>query len=199
MVNPLFNDKELSYLEDTDFLLTKQEIGRTIVQVLGTAENLLKEEINSFGQLLPKQALSKVGKISRGENYQGLPYWVLDFPRLFQKENVFAFRTMVWWGHEISTTLHVAGSFLSTHQDKLEKELSQDIQGLFFCVNNNPWRYEFSEDNYQLLSRITERQVKSQIEEHQFLKLSFKHPISEIASLPNFASNSFKRLMKLLI
>ena len=49
-------------------------------------------------------------KIAKGENYLQLPYVLLDYPRCFDKENIFAIRTMFWWGNFFSITLHLSGS-----------------------------------------------------------------------------------------
>ena len=59
---------------------------------------------------LPEAVIQSSPKITRGENYQLLPYVILDYPRCFQKEQVFAIRTMFWWGKGISITLHVSGN-----------------------------------------------------------------------------------------
>src|SRR5436309_811352 len=48
---------------------------------------------------LRRNVFSLSPKISRGENYQGLPYMVLDYPRKFTPENIFAIRTLFWWGN----------------------------------------------------------------------------------------------------
>ena len=50
-------------------------------------------------------------KISKGENYRGLPYVMLDYPRLFGREEVLAIRTFFWWGHGFSVTLHLKGGY----------------------------------------------------------------------------------------
>src|SRR5882762_9510184 len=50
-------------------------------------------------------------KISRGENYKGLPWVVLDYPRAFGREDVLAIRTLFWWGHYFSVTLHLKGKY----------------------------------------------------------------------------------------
>ena len=38
----------------------------------------------------------KNGRVFKGEYYRDLPFVTLDFPRIFEKENVFAYRTMFW-------------------------------------------------------------------------------------------------------
>ena len=53
-------------------------------------------------------------KISKGEN-MGLPWVMLDYPRLFGQEDVLAIRTMFWWGHCFSVTLHLKGRYYGAY------------------------------------------------------------------------------------
>ena len=71
---------------------------------------LVQENVNR-GFNLPEEVLIQSPKISRGENYNGLPYVMLDYPRCFGKEDVFAMRTMFWWGNFFSITWHLKGKY----------------------------------------------------------------------------------------
>ena len=68
-----------------------------------------KNSQENYPQLLK---ISPPAKLSKGENLNGLPYRVMDFPRIFKQEDVFAIRTLVWWGKQISVTLHLKGKYL---------------------------------------------------------------------------------------
>jgi len=59
-------------------------------------------------------------KISRGENYLGLPYLVLDYPRLFRPDAVLAIRTFFWWGHFFSSTLQLSGGYKTEFLSRLQ-------------------------------------------------------------------------------
>ena len=76
---------------------------------LSQSERQLKALISASDFEFPSNAFLKAGKISKGDSYLDLPYFVLDYPRLFSKEDVFAYRVMVRWGHEISFTFHLGG------------------------------------------------------------------------------------------
>ena len=54
-------------------------------------------------------------KISKGEKYKGLPWVMLDYPRIFGKEDIMAIGTRFWWGHYFSVTLHLKGGYLRTY------------------------------------------------------------------------------------
>jgi hypothetical protein len=76
--------------------------------MFGGINEMMKKELASFDHLFGDiQCLN--GKISRGENYQLLPYIILDYPSYFSRNNIFAVRTMFWWGNFFSITLHLSG------------------------------------------------------------------------------------------
>lgn len=116
-----------------------------------------------------------VGKISKGENYKGLPYMVLDFPKCFNKTAIFTYRSMFWWGNEFSFTLHIAGSYLLPYQDAILKNLEQlKEKEVYFCINNTPWEYDFCEDNYLSMDELDKKTIEERMAETGFVKLSRK-------------------------
>ncbi len=177
------SDKELEVLQDKSFLLTKKEVSKKVIEHLAETEETLKTSLKTFEFPFPKGTRLKSGKISKGENYRDLPYFILDFPRLFSKDSVFAYRTMIWWGNEISCTLHLQGESWRKFRTHCEHPDSDDI---FVCTGESPWEYHFEKDNYQISSKIEGDQWKV-IFERSFFKISKKRPIHELASLKDFS------------
>ncbi len=151
----MLDTKELNYLQDRDFLETKVIIQEKITELLGNTQKALKEYISSTAFIFPNEIDLKAGKISKGERYQNLPYWVLDYPKLLTKDDVFALRTMVWWGNEITCTLHLQGNSWEKYRTSLISNLkySQDPT-LLVCLHAHPWEYALTPDNYQPLEKI---------------------------------------------
>ncbi|RYG35601.1 MAG: hypothetical protein EOO01_31385, partial [Chitinophagaceae bacterium] len=94
--------EELTMVQDSHWLLTKNSIMQKANVLFGECAAWLQANFPS--QPSDHAVLFNSPKIARGENYEGLPYVMLDYPRLFGKENIFAFRTMFWWGNFISVT-----------------------------------------------------------------------------------------------
>ena len=90
---------------DPAWILTKNSAIGKVVALFGELSGEWREMMGS-----------RVGwgdpRISRGEQYKGLPWVMLDYPRVFGKENVLAVRTMFWWGHYFTVTLHLKGEYL---------------------------------------------------------------------------------------
>src|SRR5689334_6032402 len=113
----MLSQKEMELVTRADWILTKNGIIKKVKQLFEELQEKQTEELKAHRSELPAAVFSFSPKISKGENYQGLPYLVLDHPRIFEKENILAVRTLFWWGNFFSTTLHVAGEY----KKKLEK------------------------------------------------------------------------------
>ncbi|MDW3193915.1 MAG: hypothetical protein R8G66_16195 [Cytophagales bacterium] len=189
-----FSEKEIRFLADTDFLLTKQDINQKVTALLGEAEQKLKGIIQSSDFPFPDQAFLKAGKISRGEQYQGLPYWILDYPRKFSKEATFSFRTMVWWGHEISCFFHIGGTDLENFRAFILKNFQKDPSA-YISVHSSPWEYHFGPDNYQNAFKIGPEEVKTHMDQFGFHKMTDRLPLEQIQDLPDFAATTFAKML----
>lgn len=190
--------EELKILTDRRFLIVKQQLSEKIIAQLAEIERKLHKVLNDSTFDFPEGTFVRAGKISKGENYLSLPYFILDYPRLFTKENVFAFRTMLWWGNEFSCTLHIAGNTLKALKGTLLARLKKEKK-LFFCIQENPWDYHFERSNYVPLEELSTKQIENHIETHDFVKLSDKIPLDNWDEFENFSLTTWKRFVKLLL
>ena len=186
--------KELQYVKDQDFLLTKLEINKKVLDLMGEIEHNLHSIIPKYSW--PDGVLLKSGKISRGELYRGLPYYVLDYPRSFKKEGVFAFRTMCWWGNFFSGTWHISGKYL----DRVRPQLIENLANIkssdaFVCVNGHPWDYHYQPDNYVSGRDFTTEKLLTIFENHPFVKLSYRWELENHANLPELVSVAFEKTL----
>lgn len=193
MVN-VFTEYEFEIFRDRKFLLAKASVMAKIKDLLTET----RKEIDAMqnNRIMETQAFSKSGKISRGENYLGLPYLVLDYPAIFTKEDIFAFRTMFWWGNYFSVTLQLSGLSLDRLRSGIltgfQKLLGQEM---YVCVSASPWQYHFGPDNYQILSD-EHRQLVS---DATFLKFSKKLDLEEWENLPGFAADFYNMFSRVLM
>ncbi len=189
--------EELDILGDSSFLLLKNSLNEKIIKLLGEIEAELRPSVEAHSFLYPADTYLKSGKISKGEQYQGLPYFMLDYPRKFTREEIFAFRTMLWWGNHFSCTLHLEGDTLLSKKDHIVAKLI-DENDLYFCVNHTPWEYHFLPDNYQRIEHLTKDKIIHQIEQYGFIKISSKIYISEWFEFKLFTMTTLARFLRLL-
>ncbi|MDQ3394899.1 MAG: hypothetical protein M3512_12410 [Bacteroidota bacterium] len=195
----VLNSKELKFLQDTEFLKTKHDINLKIHHILNEVEWRLQGYIKSQGLVFPEKVLMKGGKISKGENYHLLPYMILDYPRYFHYEAVFAFRTMFLWGSFFSCTLHLQGKYLELFRKGIAEKISSLLgQKFYIAVSSTPWEYHYHEDNYKLIDNISSTYLLKMIESNSFIKMSRNIDILEYQRLPQFSEETFGLLMKCL-
>jgi hypothetical protein len=167
------SEDELLLVQNAGVILTKNAIIQKITSLFSLITEEMKTELEKI--LLPPAIQITSPKISRGENYKGLPYVILDYPRVFTEENIFAVRTMFWWGNYFSMTLHLRGSYKEMFSGLIKRNISYLAEKNFsICISSDQWQHELEGDNYISLLRVTEKQLDDIIENKQFLKLSAK-------------------------
>ncbi len=196
---PKLGEQELRYLQDTDFLSAKLRIQDSLRLLL---EQTQKQLFRSKDLLaLPAAVWETPPKISRGENYEGLPYLVLDYPRIFQQEATFAYRCMFWWGHGFSCTLHLSGRYWQEYQQTILQhlgQLSDKADDWWLCVNSSPWEYHYRPDNYRPLQELQQKQQLHKLAENTFFKISRRLPINHYQEFPRFSLETLEKLSGLL-
>jgi hypothetical protein len=191
-----FTPAEIAVMCDQDFFLRKDSVTGKLLEVFGEIESELRSELTGF-KTITKDFNFSNGKIFRGENYKRFPYIVLDYPRIFSADSVFAFRTMFWWGHEFSFTLHLQGKALDKFREAIKKGLdSLKNKQVYFCVNDTPWQYHFEKENYWLIEEVQE--LENKVADAKFIKLSKKIPVESFNILYNSSIDTFKVFLEIL-
>jgi len=130
-------------------------------------------------------------KISRGENYQGQPYLVLDCPNFYSKKDVLAFRVFIWWGNQVICSLHLMGKPLDRMPVVPAKFLDVLRQSDTYVHQlSSPWTHEISSKNHLPLSDISEQELVSLLRSLNYIKISRSIPIREINYLKFFSQES---------
>jgi hypothetical protein len=100
-------------------------------------------------------------KISKGENYKGLPRVMLDYPRYFTNKEELSIRTYFWWRNFCSITLQVSGKFQQQFQGSLKTfHRSNEAEQWFLCCGTDKWEYHFGTDNYKILSTFSTEEIQ---------------------------------------
>lgn len=188
-------DEELAILKNDRFLRLKNEVSEKIIAYLAEIERALHREIKLTDFQWPEGTFLKAGKISKGEQYRGLPYFILDYPRLFTQKEVFAFRNMLWWGNHYSCTLHLQGPLLERQKEAIAKNLLSQ-HDVYFCVNDQPWDYHYESSNYLQIKDLVLTDILYQMDTNGFIKLSSFIPVDEWDEFYSFTLTSFARFLK---
>jgi hypothetical protein len=191
--------KEKELVMNADWILTKNHIIQKTKRLLEMLQEETREHLNTYFLHLPAEVIAIPPKISKGENYKGLPYLVLDYPRLFHKENSFAIRTMFWWGNFFSITLHLSGKYKKQYEQKIAASYSTLKKEKFFtCINDDEWEHHFEKANYVPLSKLSKPGFQKQIRNSSFIKLAQKIPLEQWEDADKMLAGYFKGMIGML-
>lgn len=182
-------------MKNAEIILTKNVVLEKVRTLL---EEVLEQQcsfVPPSGSVRPLFAIPP--KISRGENYRGLPYQVLDFPRLFGKQDVFAVRLLFWWGHYFSATLHLSGRYKSESLPAL-LEAYPLLSGKGYClgIHPDPWLHHFEADTYRPLTEINKEEFLSLSSDLPHLKIAVSFSLEEVIAEPGILLESWKFLLQ---
>jgi hypothetical protein len=183
---------ERQLVTDAEWILTKNRIIQKVYVLFGN----LSEQYRRHGPLqqLPTDVLQASPKIAKGENYEGLPYVMLDFPRCFGRDDTFAIRTFFWWGHFFSITLQLKGTYLQRFQKNITEKLKQGTyNNAWINVGEEEWLHHFRDNNMQPVS-----EHNSDLAEKKLVKIAFQHSFAEWEDAENLLEQSFQQLVQLL-
>ena len=194
----MLSDEELQLVNNPDWILTKRIIIEKVNQFLGALSENQKAVIENEKDWLPLAVVQSTAKISKGENYLQLPYLLLDYPRCFDGENIFAVRTMFWWGNYFSITLQLSGIYKQMFQKKIVEYPDLAKQHFFICINENQWHHHFEADNYIAVKELANKDLQDIILKKQFVKLSLNFSLRQWNDIPALLDNAFKKIIEIL-
>lgn len=183
---------EQQLVTDANWILTKNRIIQKVYLLFGNLSEQYKLEPQL--QLLPAETLLASPKIAKGENYEGLPYVMLDYPRCFGKEDTFAIRTFFWWGNFFSITLQLKGKYLERYAEVIQHNINKNAdENLWINTGDEEWMHHFRSDN---MIRTTEHQQS--ISDKKILKLAVQCKLEEWDNAETKLTDSFRLLLGLL-
>jgi hypothetical protein len=181
---------EIELAANSDILLAKYNLLKKISAQLATLGKVSETELNVKH--------SPSAKVSRGENYKNLPFLMLDYPRIFEKENIFAFRTLFWWGKFVSCTLHLKGSYLVNFEKKLTPLiLKLKNKKVKIAIDGDEWNHDLFTPDYMKLESLNIQTLN--LNKVSYVKVSCFLPIEKLDELEDFYDSSLNSLLKPLL
>jgi hypothetical protein len=192
--------EEMTLVKNSEWILTKNSILEKATRLLALLQQEYQIIAHSNYEFLPAEFANSSPKISRGENYEGLPYRVLDYPAVFQRDHMIAIRTMFWWGNFFSTTLHLSGKYKQQFERKIIAHQPLFAENNFYMsTGTNEWDNRFSPDNYCSFTLLNEAAVKETFETKNFVKMAAKTDVSDWDAASVQLHRQFTQLIKFLV
>lgn len=190
--------EEQQLVNNPGWILTKRTIIDKVTMLFGLISEEQKRIITGEANGLLAELPASTPKISKGENYLGLPYVMLDYPRCFEQDNIFAIRTMFWWGNFFSLTLLVSGSFKKIFEQQIIKNLKNWNVETYLCISESPWHHHFEIDNYLPTNMMNSEALKARIDKQDFLKLALRLPLHQWNDAELILNKYYKEMIELL-
>lgn len=187
--------EEQEMVANSGIILTKNRILSAVMELFGEVSKAEVEYLEKHRHRLPAEVFSYPPKIARGENYQQLPWLMLDYPRVFQPEASLAVRHFFWWGNFFSVGIQVSGRF----RQQLAEAVTKWPPGSHICVQASPWEHHFGSDNYLPVAGLSNAGINRILEKTDFLKLAMAIPVSQWEAVPAFLLNGFTSYLDLLV
>ena len=188
---------EMELVSSPEIILTKNAILQKIKSFFEEVQVKQFDILKDYASQLPPEVLKISPKISRGENYKGLPWLVLDNPRYFQHNNTFAIRTMFWWGNFFSITLHLSGNNKITHLTRIfENILLLNEHNFYLYAGNDEWEHDLDPDSYKKIPGLNKEDLEKIVSANNFLKLAIKFPIDSLEAIEDKLLRNYELLVK---
>jgi hypothetical protein len=185
---------ERELINNKEWILTKRAVIGKIDVLFGGLQQHYQDICEEEGILLFGDKGNGAGKISKGENYQGLPWVMLDYPASFSRDRVFAVRTFFWWANFFSITLHVSGQNSDTLTDTKRLYDHLAANDLRICINEKEWDHTFDAANYAAVRNL-DLPSFSRLFDRKFFKISGKIGVDEIDNAGDFLLQTFRQLL----
>lgn len=140
----VFSTAELQLACNQQVILTKNRIIGKVYERFGVLGRMLFEEAGPLQSLFPAET-AVLPKISKGEQYNGFPWVMLDYPRWFNGEKGhLALRVMFLWGNYFLVQTQVSGNYLpGIYKKTTEKLLNGSFTGkeAWAGFPEDPWNF----------------------------------------------------------
>lgn len=173
MQEPLgFDQAEVGLLADRAFFTAKARISRKIRTTLEQLHALLEDEVALAPLLSPPGFDPAKFQFVKGENLEACPYQYLDYPKHFAGEEIFTFRTLVWWGHHVAFALLLGGRMLPAYKKRFIDRY-QDLAGQDLELSLAPtlWEWKRGEGYTMPLLSTSRAQAAAVLERRSSIKI----------------------------
>jgi hypothetical protein len=188
----VLSPEELELVTNAGWILTKNAIIEKVYALFGALSDAYRDELSNHPLLL-EAAGDRSPKISKGEQYEALPWVMLDYPRNYVGSDAFGIRSFFWWGNFCSITVQLSGIYQQQFATAIRHWLQHAPPGWFIGNGDEPWKHHFRKDNYEPL-----HEWKGDIHTMPFIKIAKRISLHEWDALDDFFLTQYREITRLL-
>jgi hypothetical protein len=171
--------QELSMITTVDIFLHKPGIMKKAEEYLTALKDAMVRELASEKCPWPDNTDLTKGQLVRGENHKGFPFMSQDIPQFFSKTEMFTYRTLFWWGHCLCFALILKGKYLEQYMERaIGMREEPSCNDIYIATTPTPWEWSQTEENFRELSRMESDELKTLVDEIQYIKLCRFYPVN---------------------
>jgi len=168
-----YSPAALAAFADTSFFAHKAEFEAHLLAEMETWWQAWQRHLPPHLQQHP---WFRSAKISRGHAYQGLPYYVLDYPRHPGRQDLVLLRTIVRWGHGLSQHLLLFGINLDILKPSLQAAYPSYTDNLVLTDRrDDPFQWVYDPHKCVRLQSMLPKEWYGLVDQSAFIKLSIYH------------------------
>jgi hypothetical protein len=179
MTNPFTTD-EIALLANPSFFELKSRATEKLYQQMEAIRLAFLDGLKPDTLLAPSATDFTRGQIAKGENYEGYPYIVLDFPKQFSQRSIFAVRTMFWYGHDLMFSVILAGENMDIFRARVIDYYEKLTAENFFFGIDDVW--DWRDAAMRQFTTPHESEILKQMNAQPFLKLLKRFPPSLLSN-----------------
>jgi hypothetical protein len=169
----VFTGDEIRLMADVEFFRVKARIMKKVRGVLDELHAGLQEEMRGVDLLEPVGFDRKKFQFVKGEHLEEYPYQYLDFPKHYQGDEKFTFRSLFWWGHHFVFALILEGEGLLRYKQNLINRYHLVAgRDLYLSLGPSLWEWKRGEGYTMPLTHDRKSQVSAVLSGRRFFKLA---------------------------
>ncbi len=176
----LFTPDEIALVADEKFFRAKAAITPKVCALLEAVHAALKQELAGAPLITPSGFDPDKYQYVKGEHLEDYPYQYLDFPKHFDGDTKFTFRTLFWWGHHVVFALILEGEGLLRYKQNLINRYREVAdRDLCLCLSPTPWEWKQGQGYTLSLTRDRKPEVAAVLSDRPFFKLARFVPLDD--------------------
>ncbi len=189
--------KEFDFINSKEYPISKRAVIQKICLQFDELGPALLENLIPINPKAAAELQNSSFKTTRGENYQSLPYVVLDYPKIKQKDFTILCRTMFWWGKYVSLNVFLKADEFDIK--KIANALMQtSIKKIKLYDGKDIWQQNLNDKHFIKLSNLNEEELYSILKKQLYLKLSLKVRFDKLDKLNDRAVNFYSTILSIL-
>lgn len=169
---PLFTEDELRLIGDEQFFRQKARIMKKVRALLDGLHAGLQNDVAGITLLAPPFFNLEKCQFVKGEHLEDYPYQYLDFPKHFERDEKFTFRSLFWWGHHFVFAMIVEGEMLLQYKQNLINRFHRVAgKDLHLSLSPSPWEWKQGEGYTLPVTHDRKSEVAAVLGGRRFFKL----------------------------